>query len=190
MLATILLLGLVLVAALTDLRWHKIYNATTYPGILAALGLNAVGSLLRAASWVDEKQLRAIGWLPVTESFCGLLVCGLLMLACFVFFDVGGGDVKLIAMLGAFLGPQQGIEAMLWTFVLGGCAGLIVLIWRLGPVRLIATLLRQVLGILRLRRRTPLSEEERRELRSPTFLAPSALAAVVLVRFSFLIPNP
>ena len=32
-------------------------------------------------------------------------------------FKVGGGDVKLIAMLGAFLGPEQGITAMLWTFV-------------------------------------------------------------------------
>ena len=39
-------------------------------------------------------------------------------------------------MLGAMLGPEKGIEAMLWTFVLGGCMALIVLIWRVGPWRL------------------------------------------------------
>ena len=45
MLATILLLGLVLAATVTDLCRHKIYNWTTYAGILAALGLSAAGSL-------------------------------------------------------------------------------------------------------------------------------------------------
>ena len=32
----------------------------------------------------------------------GLLTCGLLMVVCFVFFPgIGGGDVKLMAMIGA-----------------------------------------------------------------------------------------
>ncbi len=47
------------------------------------------------------------------------------MLVLFVFFRIGGGDVKLLAMLGAFLGLEQGIETLLWTFVLGGAVGLI-----------------------------------------------------------------
>ena len=106
------------------------------------------------------------------------------MLVCFVGFKVGGGDVKLIAMLGAFLGFEQGIMAMLWTFVLGGCVGLIVLIWRVGPLRLVARVLRQVLWTLRLGRWSPLSESERAQLQPPLFLAPSALVAVVIVRFS------
>ena len=38
----------------------------------------------------------------------GLAACGLVMLVCFVIFRVGGGDVKLIAMLGAFLDRSKG----------------------------------------------------------------------------------
>ena len=98
-------------------------------------------------------------------------------------FKVGGGDVKLIAMLGAFLGPEKGIEAMLWTFVLGGCIGLIVLIWRVGSARLIVHVFRHIVWTLRLGRLSPLTEEERAQLQPPLFLAPCALLAVVIVRF-------
>jgi prepilin peptidase CpaA len=174
MLATILLLGLVLVATVTDLARHKIYNWTTYTGMIAALGLSAAGGSL-----VFEGAR-----ISLLESLFGLAACGLTMLLCFVMFRVGGGDVKLIAMLGAFLGPYQGVTAMLWTFVLGGCAGLIVLIWRVGPIRLLARVLRQILWSLRLGRWSPLGEAERAQLQPPLFLAPSALAAVVIVRFS------
>ena len=173
MLATILLLGLVSVATATDLAWHKIYNWTTYTGMLTALALSAVG-------WLVFPRWRV----SFLESLIGLLACGLVMLVCFVMFKVGGGDVKLIAMLGAFMGPEKGIEAMLWTFVLGGCVGLIVLIWRVGPVRLVVHVCRHIVWSLRLGSLCPLTDEERAQLQPPLFLAPSALAAVVIVRFS------
>jgi prepilin peptidase CpaA len=190
MLATALLLVLVLIATATDLHSHKIYNWTTYSGIVAALALNGFGDLLLAGGVVTEQQLWAWGWigtdggLGAVQSFAGLIVCGLLMLVCYVMFRIGGGDVKLIAMLGAFLGPESGIMAMLWTFVLGGCMGVIVLIWRVGPVRLVARCWRQLVTTLRLRRWCPLGEEERAQLQPPLFLAPCALVAVVIVRFS------
>ena len=186
MLVTVLLLGLVLIATVTDLLRHKIYNWTTYSGILAALGLSAAGSVLLEKGGVEQARLESIGWLPLSQSVCGLAACGLLLLVCFVFFKIGGGDVKLVAMLGAFLGWEKGLEAMLWTFVLGGCAGLIVLIWRVGPLRLVARSARQILWTLRLGHWSPLSEEEREMLRPPLFLAPCALAAVVIVRFSLI----
>lgn len=184
MVATILLLGLVLVATTTDLARHKIYNWTTYSGMIAALGLSAAGSLLRWDAGVGEEQLHWLGWIPFFESLLGLVACGSVMLVCFALFRVGGGDVKLIAMLGAFLGPQQGIEAMLWTFVLGGCVGLIVLIWRVGPLCLATRTLRQILWSLRLGQWSPLTDAERAQLQPPLYLAPSALAAVIIVRFS------
>ena len=96
------------------------------------------------------------------------------MLACFVLFKVGGGDVKLIAMLGAFLGLEQGVTAMLWTFVLGGCMGLIVLVWRVGPVRLLVRVFRQLMWSLRLGHWEPLTDDERAQLQPPLFLAPCA----------------
>lgn len=184
MLATVLLVGLLAVASATDVWRHKIYNGTTYPGIVAALGLNALGWLLAGAGVADARTLESLGWIGVGRSVLGLAACGGVLLLCFVLFKVGGGDVKMMAMLGAFLGPEQGIEAMLWTFVLGACAALIVLIWRVGPWRLAVGTLRHLAWMLRLGGWTPLSADQRAQLQPPLFLAPSALAAVVIVRFS------
>ncbi|NLF07111.1 MAG: prepilin peptidase [Pirellulaceae bacterium] len=184
---TILLLCFVLTAAATDVAWHKVYNWTTYSGIVAAFAISAGGTALAAAGWSDEGSLRHdLGWIPLTESLLGFAACGLLMLVCFVMFRIGGGDVKLLAMLGAFMGPEQGITAMLWTFVLGGCLGLIVLIWRVGPLRLGLAVGRRLIWLLRIGRMEPLADDERAQLQPPLFLAPCALAAVVIVRFDLL----
>jgi prepilin peptidase CpaA len=182
MLTTILVLGFVLTATATDLACHKIYNWTTYTGIVVAVGLSVVGSQLGAS--MAEEWLRSLGWIPLVESLLGLSVCGFVMLVCFVMFKVGGGDVKLMAMLGAFLGPEQGITAMLWTFVLGACMGLIVLIWRVGPVRTMVLVFRRVASVFLPMWFRGLTDDERVQLQPPLFLAPSALAAVVIVRFS------
>jgi prepilin peptidase CpaA len=186
MVAKVLLVGLLAVAAATDVLRHRIYNWTTYPGILAALGLNGLASGLLAAATADRATLERLGWIGFAGSLYGLAICGGVLLVCFVLFKVGGGDVKLMAMLGAFLGPEQGVVAMLWTFVLGGCLGLIVLVWRMGPLRLVAAVFRHLLWMLRLGRFQPLTPDERALLQPPLFLAPSALAAAVIVQFSLI----
>ncbi|MBN1590262.1 MAG: prepilin peptidase [Pirellulales bacterium] len=189
MVVTVLLLTLLAVAAATDISRHKIYNWTTYPGMLAALGLNGLGSLLARFDLADGPSLESLGWIGVVPSLVGLLVCGFVLLVCYVLLRVGGGDVKLMAMLGAFLGPEKGVEAMLWTFVLGGCMAVILLIWRVGPWPLLVRFARHALRSLRLGRPSPLSEEDRAELQPPLFLAPSAMVAVVIVRFGLIGPG-
>ncbi len=115
------------------------------------------------------------------------MTCGVLMIVCFVVFPgIGGGDVKLMAMIGALLGTEKGLEALLWTFVLGACFSLIVLVWRVGPVTTVSRVVRLVSSKLRLPWFMPLSDEERKALKPPVFLAPSALAAVVIVRFGLI----
>jgi len=183
MIATVLLLGLLTVAAATDILRHQIYNWTTYPGILVAVGLNALGAALARFGAVDPAWLHRLGWIGLAPSLYGLVLCGAILLVCFVLLRVGGGDVKLMAMLGAFLGPDQGIEAMLWTFVLGACLGLIVLVWRFGPFRLVGAVLGHVLWWIRLGRFQALTPEQRAALQPPLFLAPSALVAAVIVQF-------
>jgi hypothetical protein len=86
-------------------------------------------------------------------------------------------------MVGAFLGPYQGLEALLWTFVLGAAAGLMTLIWRHGPVRIVRRIWVQVISTISLRRWAPLAEAERSELQTRLYLAPSALLAVVIVHW-------
>jgi len=170
-LSTVILLLLTATAAVTDLRYHKIYNWTTYPGILLALAVNTLEN-----GWDD-------GYPGLKDSLLGLAVCGGLMLVSYVFFSIGGGDVKLIALVGAFLGLEKGVEVVLWTFVLGGAAGLALLIWRVGVLRLVAGTVRHVLWSLRLVSWLPLSDAERRELQPALYLAPSAVIAVVIVCF-------
>ena len=186
MIATALLVGLLLLAAFTDVRWRKIFNWTTYPGVLIALGCSGLAMLCGVdAAAGAEAQIAVYGFVSLQDSLAGLLLCGAVMLACYVFFPggIGGGDVKLVAMMGAFLGVRAGIEAMLWTFILGGSAALILLVWRLGLWTLLVGAAKYVLLTLRLGRLTPSTEEERNPLKAGLYLSPSALAAVILVRF-------
>ncbi|NLY00299.1 MAG: prepilin peptidase [Rhodopirellula sp.] len=184
MIGTILLLALLAIAAATDVAWQRIYNWTTYSGILLAWGLNAAGEVAVLAGKADPERLEALGWIGFAASLAGFLLCGFVLLACYVFFQVGGGDVKLMAMVGAIAGPEGGIEIMLWTFVIGGCMALIVLVWRVGAVRLVARAARHALWTLRLGRFVPLSAEDRAELQPALHLAPSALAAAAIVQFA------
>lgn len=170
MLATALLLGLMLIAALTDLIQHKIYNWTTYPGMILGLAVNA---------WQS-------GWPGLEAGVKGFALCGFIMLVCFVLLEIGGGDVKLMAMLGAFLGMERGMEAMLWTFVIGAILGIAALIWRVGFLCLLKNAVKQLSWSLRLARWQPLTEEERKQLQPPLYLAPSAACAVVIVEFDLL----
>ncbi|HOA53874.1 MAG: A24 family peptidase [Thermogutta sp.] len=178
-----ILLILLAVASMTDVLWGRIPNKITYPGIISGLLLNVLGTLAVRLGWARAEHLSALGWIGMGQSVLGFLACGLVMLACYVFFRIGGGDVKLIAMLGTFLGPDRGITAMLWTFVLGACLGLIALVWRVGPWRLLVLAGRHLLWSIRLGRWDPLTPEERAQLQPPLFLAPSALAATVIVGF-------
>ncbi len=186
MVATALLLILLAVATVTDVRRRKIYNWTTYPGMLAAVGLNALGTLLLRFRVVDETVLDQAGWIGAGRSLLGLAACGFVLLVCFVLLKVGGGDVKLMAMIGAFLGPDRGIEAMLWTFVLGGAAALVVLVWTVGFWQLVYRAAATVYWTVRLCRWTPVAGEQSHQVRPPLFLAPCALVAVIVVQFSLL----
>ncbi len=162
---TFILLAFLSVATYTDVRKHTIHNWTTYPGILVGLVLNAAfGS-----------------WDGLSDSLIGFLACGVVMIFCFVLFNVGGGDVKLIAMMGAFLGLHRGIEAMLWTFVLGAVMGMAMIIWQFGFLTLVSRAVNHLRYVLRARSWVPLTEEDRQPLQRWLFLAPSALAAVAVM---------
>ena len=92
------LVALVFAAAAVDIATRKIPNALTYPAILIGLVL---GSL-------------SVG---VTSSVGGLLIAAVPALLLFVFGSLGGGDVKLLAAVGAGLGLPLIFDAWLYTLL-------------------------------------------------------------------------
>lgn len=170
MIAVGVLLVLLCVAAWTDFRSHTIYNWNCYPGIVGGLIVNLAGL------GISEPGLDGL-WFAVA----GFLSCGMIMLTAFVFFQMGGGDVKLLAMIGSFLGLQAGIEALLWTFSLGFVLGVSAIIWRYGAVALIRRGFEHTTAVLRARSWIPLHHDEKKPLEQGLFLAPSALVAVCIV---------
>ena len=52
------------------------------------------------------------------------------MLLPYVFGAMGGGDVKLFAALGTFLGPWPTVQAFLYTLLAGGVLAVVVALQR------------------------------------------------------------
>ena len=161
----IVLLVLLIVATYTDVKWQMIFNWNTYPGLV-------LGFMLRG--WEGG----AAGLEDATKGFA---ICGGLMLVCFVLFGLGGGDLKLIAMMGTFLGFERGVEALLWTLVLGGVLGGAVIVWQMGFVNIVVGAGRQLARMWQFKGWVPLSTEARKPLQQTLFLAPAGLIGTLIV---------
>lgn len=179
-------MAFLMVATTTDILRGYVYNWNTYTGIVVALLAAAVCTLLRVDLPVGSEAAKQFGFTSFTDSALGLFACGSVMVVCFVLFGddkVGGGDVKLIAMIGAFLGVYAGLEALLWTFVIGAVFALLHLIWKFGAWRIVSHVFHFFLYVIRVGPYAKLSKEERVPMATRLWLAPSALAAVLIVRF-------
>lgn len=102
----------VAICLVTDLAERKIYNVVVLAGSLAALGLNV---------WQQ-------GFLPgVQNTFSGFFTGILLLLIPFILGGIGAGDVKMLGMVGAFLGSSLVLHVMLASAVAGGIFALFVM---------------------------------------------------------------
>lgn len=107
-------LGLTGVAAVTDARSGHIPNWLTLPAlfsapILAGMTMGSGGLLL---------------------SVTGLIACGFVPFCMFRAGAMGGGDVKLLAAVGAWTGPFVGLEVQLCSLLLATGFVLCRLAWR------------------------------------------------------------
>lgn len=88
-----------------DLRQRRIPNWLSAAGLSAALAAAATGF--------------GVG---IFDAVLGATIGFALLFVPFALGVVGGGDVKYVAVVGAWLGPRMGLEALL----LGTAAGLVV----------------------------------------------------------------
>jgi leader peptidase (prepilin peptidase)/N-methyltransferase len=109
--AVVFLAALVAITVI-DLRHQIIPDAITLPGVVAGL----------LASFATDR----IAWV---ESVCGILLGAGLFVAVILLSrgGMGGGDLKLGAMLGAFLGWQALLVALFVAVMLGGLSAVALL---------------------------------------------------------------
>jgi prepilin peptidase CpaA len=115
------------VATFTDLRDGRIPNWLVLPFLLAGLVLSPWrldwGGNSHSFGWHGLGQFE---WHGLGQSCAGLGL-GLLIYGFFFWMGgMGGGDVKLCAALGAWIGPNQLFIALVMTGIAGG---IIVLCW-------------------------------------------------------------
>jgi prepilin peptidase CpaA len=161
----LLCFGFLVWATYTDLKAHKIYNVTTYTGIIVALF---------ARGWFEGSS----GFI---EGLQGLGACVGIMIVCYALFHVGGGDVKLMAMIGTFLGLDRGVGVLLWTFVIGAVMALMIIVWQFGIINIVRGTVRHLWLMLTSMRWVRLSAAERQPLQYRLYLAPSALIGFLLI---------
>lgn len=93
---------LCLLAALFDAWTTRIPNWLTYTAIVVGLVTNVVASICTLQHFdVAQRWLAAPG---INESLLGFAVCAVLGVASIFLTRVGGGDIKLLAAVGAILG--------------------------------------------------------------------------------------
>ena len=113
-----LLAVLLLAATVVDLRTRRIPNA------LVAYG-TVMGLLLQAIAPAGQGLLQG-GALGLPAALLGGLVGLGLFLPFHALRMLGAGDVKLLAMAGAWLGAQGVAYAALWSLIAGGVLVLLV----------------------------------------------------------------
>lgn len=102
-------LTIALVACVTDLRSRRIPNVLTFAAAGAGIVFHAV------MPGGESVMSAALGWLVGVGIFFVPFALG----------GLGGGDVKLLGALGAWLGPAGIIWAALYTGVAGGIMAIV-----------------------------------------------------------------
>lgn len=101
---------LLALACVSDLRTRRIPNVLT----------------ISAAAVAVLFHLATSGWSAAGWSFAGLFLGAVLFFPMFALRGMGAGDVKLLAAVGAWLGPAQVVTVALATSIAGGVIAVVV----------------------------------------------------------------
>lgn len=123
----IILCALLLGAVWNDVKSHRIPNRLVFVG--AGLGL-LLNSVLPEGTGFVSGLPGALGFWTALE---GLALGMIIFLPMYILRAMGAGDVKLMAMVGAFIGPNALIGTIVLTFLIGGLLSLLTAL-RLGTL--------------------------------------------------------
>ena len=108
------MLALLAIALLSDVLERRIPNLLVVIGLLLGLA--------------GQTWFAGIGGLVIAAS--GALIGLLCLLPFYISGGLGAGDVKLMAMCGAFLGPLQVVIASVASLLVGGVIGVVWAFWQ------------------------------------------------------------
>lgn len=119
-----ILIGALAIAVFTDLRTRKVPNLLVLAGILCAATFHAFAV---AGNGILESSGGSMGLLPALG---GIAVGFAALFPLYALRAMGAGDVKLMMMVGAFLGPLQTVGVVVLTFAAGGVLALFMALWQ------------------------------------------------------------
>jgi prepilin peptidase CpaA len=117
-----------IIACVTDVRHRRIPNLLTFGAAALALVFHGISGGLQGL------QTAVFGWLVGTALFLPFFLLG----------GMGGGDVKLLAALGAWMGPADAVWLAIYASIAGGVLAVIVALGR----GYLTTALRNLRGLL------------------------------------------
>lgn len=118
------LIGLLATAIVTDLRSSRIPNWLTIPAMIFGLAVHA---------WLHGLEGLLFG-------LYGLLVGAGLFLLIHLSGNIGAGDVKLMAAVGAMVGAESALESGVLAILVGGLYALGAMIYQWGLVSTVSRL--------------------------------------------------
>ena len=138
-----------IVITFVDLEHMIIPNVITYPGILLGILYNAISTdwaisteLVGNFSFGFQNFFELVDKVPILDSLFGVILGGgILLLIAYIYEAVkkkqgmGIGDVKLLALIGAFLGWQGVFFVIFLSSILGSVIGLSIIISRKGDLK-------------------------------------------------------
>ena len=119
------LIGLLALAVVTDIRRGRIPNLLVVLGVIAAVLFNGIAE--PGLGVLDDFLPGSIGLAPLMQ---GLMVGFVCLLPLYALRAMGAGDVKLMMVIGAFLGPLQTFGVVVLTFAAGGVLALAMALWQ------------------------------------------------------------
>jgi prepilin peptidase CpaA len=165
----IIVAALVLTAAVTDFRRRRIPNWLTLGGVL-------MGLLLHTATG---------GWAGLGLATKGMLLGFGVYFILYVLHAMGAGDVKLMAAIGAMVGPSNWMAVFTATAVAAGVVAIVLMVAK-GRVRQTLWNVAYILGEL-IRFRPPYLRRSSLDVRHPCALTmPHAVAIAAGTVFSIL----
>ena len=107
----LVLIVALLIAAVNDIRFHKIPNWLTFTAIVAGI--------------VYHTAMKGFSGFLFSATGVGVGIAVLIIP--YVFRGTGAGDVKLMGSVGGFLGPKGVFLAFLFTSLVGGIYAIVLL---------------------------------------------------------------